>query len=199
MRDRRQDPRAGGEPLLIGCALKKETDFLRRCFGDHHHFITTGLGIRRSRFCLNRYLQTFRPRGLLFTGTAGQLSPDLKMGQSVVPAVWQLENGRPFPNASELVQAVQASGWEVAGVGLTVRRPVVGRAHRAALFHRHRALVCDMESACVLQVAGDFGIPALVVKVVADTAESGIAGFREHFETNMGKLALELEQLLPRL
>lgn len=121
------------------------------------------------------------------------------MGQAVLPVAWRLEEEPEVPSDVRAVSIARDQGWTIPRLGLTVRTPVVRKKKRVELFQRFGASVCDMESARVLQVAVDSGIPALAVKVVADTAGSGLSGFWRHFDANMKELARQLETLLPEL
>ena len=47
-----------------------------------------------------------------------------------------------------------------------------------------------------LELARSHGVPAVAPKVVSDTAETGILGFRREFETNLVRLSEYLDGLL---
>ena len=121
------------------------------------------------------------------------------MGQAVLPEAWRLEEGPEIPSDAKAVSVARDQGWTIPKLGLTVRKPVVRQKKRIELFQQFGASVCDMESAAVLQAGIDSGVPTMAVKVVADTAESGLSGFWRNFDANMRELARQLESLLPEL
>ena len=85
----------------------------------------------------------------------------------------------------------------ISGAGVTVRIPVIKKQARERLYRSQGASICDMESAAVLELAEAHGVPAVAPKVVSDTAETGILGFRREFEANMARLSEYLDGLLP--
>ncbi len=179
--------------LLIACALNPETSALERRLGKEYSFFTTGLGVRSSRKNLQEHLNRNQYGLLLFSGTAGQLDPALEMGTVVCPRLWTFPGSRPVCCDPDLWNRLdERFQWEL---GLTVRRPVLTRKGRLRLFEDYGASVCDMESFGALELALQLGITCLSIKVVSDTAESGISGFWREFEANMDRLAEALRSL----
>lgn len=189
----------GACDLLIGCALDKEVEILRRRLGQRYQYLVTGMGRRRTESSLSGHLQSHQPSLLIFTGTAGQLDPTLEMGQVVFPEIWCLQDGPCFPADPDWVGKLRERGWDVSGRGLTVTFPVARRQVRLELHQKLAASVCDMEAAVALRAASDFGVPCLAPKVIADTAQSALVAFWTHFEANMSKLADYLGRLLPEI
>ena len=185
--------------VLIGCALKREVATLQGCLRGDHEYLATGLGERRTRASLAKYFKHRLPSVFVFTGTAGQLDPSLRMGQVVCPEAWCRKDGATFAANPEFIRRLRQRGWEVARRGLTLSWPVLRAKSRRELYRRYGARVCDMESAAALEVASALGIPCLAVKVVSDTADSGPWSFFRHFHANMEKQAEYLSQLLPCL
>ena len=185
--------------ILLACALKKELAVLKSRSWDHCELVATGLGTRRTTQALERVLQSSPPCCIVFTGTAGQLDPGLKLGQVVVAEEWCLEDGACTQVDRQLTVGLRDRGCVVSGRGLTVSLPVVRAGSRLSLYRRYGASICDMESAGVLEVASRYGLPCVVAKVVSDTAESGIARYWSDFRGNMGVLADHLEEFLPRV
>ncbi len=185
--------------ILVGCALQRETRRLDCLRAPRVELLTTGFGQRRTAAGLRRYLDRNRPDLFVFAGTAGQLDPCLQLGTVVCPRSWKLEDGREIPAHAALLERLRSAGWALDEPGLTVRRPVLRPRRRAELWQRHSACVCDMESARALAVAHQFGVPALAVKVVSDTAESSLRDFWRKLDDNLETLAQALQQLLPIL
>ena len=181
---------------VVACAMKKESKILRERLGTRCAHLVTGLGMNRTRATLESYLRTRSPSILVFTGTAGQLDPGLRMGDVVFPERWCLQTGGCFESDPALVAFLRERGVRISGAGVTVRIPVIKKQDRERLFRSRGASICDMESAAVLELARSHGVPAVAPKVVSDTAETGILGFRREFEANVTRLSRYLDGLL---
>ncbi len=181
---------------VVACAMKKESRILQERLETRCTHLVTGLGMNRTRATLESYLRTQRPSMLVFTGTAGQLDPGLKMGDVVFPRRWCLQTGGCFESDPALVAFLRKHRVRISGAGVTVRIPVIKKQARERLHRSQGASVCDMESAAVLEVARSHGVPAVAPKVVSDTAETGILGFRREFEANLIRLSHYLDGLL---
>jgi len=183
--------------LLIACALKKESSALRERLELDCQFLVTGLGARRTERTLQKQFESHVPSLLIFTGTAGQLDPALKMGKVLLPQEWCLEDGACFPIDAGIASALRVSGKvEISGRGLTVSIPVVRAKSRRVLYLEHGAHICDLESAVVLEVARKHSVPCLAPKIVSDTAGSGLSAFWKSFDRNMDILARYVEELV---
>ena len=184
------------EQILIACALKAELGVLRACLSEDLQFLWTGLGWNRSQRRLDQWVRDRRPAAILFGGTAGQLDPRVEAGTVIFPDRWCCGDGRCWEQSSQLTRFLATRGFPTRGVGLTVSRPVVRARTRLRLHARTGALICDMESAGILAAAGELQIPTLALKVVSDTADTGIAGYWRDFHTNMQRLGEYLEQMV---
>ena len=184
---------------LIGCAMKKELEVLRCRLDANVDYLVTGLGGSRTSRRLEKSFETLRPPLFIFTGTAGQLSPLLQMGEVVFPQAWYREDGSHFPSDPGYVQMLSEKKWTISGNGLTARKPVLKSATRRQLYEKWNALICDMESAWVLETTARFQVPCLAFKVISDTAESGIFTYWSRFDEVMNSLADYLERLLTDL
>ena len=182
--------------LLIACALEKELAALKGRLKGDCQFLATGLGAQKTYYTLKKHLRGARPSILLFTGTAGQLDPSLRLGQIVFPAEWCFQRGPCFSADIRLASILKKQGWTIEGRGLTVRSPVLKKKSRELLFRKFGALACDMESAAALQVATEHQLSCLAPKIISDTANSGMIKFWTEFENNMNLLAQYLEELL---
>ena len=185
--------------IVLACGLQAEADHLRRYLRCCPPLIVTGLGMARSRATLNSYFKTQSPSMLLFTGTGGQLDPELAMGQVCTPHCWRSPAGKESRVEEWLASQLTKRGVAVDGLGLTVRRPVLKAAKRQQLFHQTGARLCDMESAAVLEVAEKWSIPCLATKVISDTADTKLRDFQRHLSPNLQILANHLEGLIPKL
>ena len=182
--------------ILIAAALKKEVKLLQRSLPDHSSWAVTGLGTDRTLASLEKTLNESTPDLLIFTGCAGQLDPQLKMGEVVVPAAWRLESGTRFDVDPTLMGRVTSARLKTIDLGLTVHVPIVRSGARLHQYEETGAAICDMESAAALMVAAACGVPCFSAKVISDTSETGMMGFYREFEGNMAKLADRLAALI---
>jgi len=183
-------------PCLVACALGRESRALN--FPAEHwqvRFITTGMGGSTTARRLRTELENFPPSMLIFTGVAGALSPELALGQVLLPRVWALEDGRRFVGSPQLLERLETSRALLTDLGLTVRRPVLRPQSRLRLHQETGAEICDMEAARALEIAQQFGVPALSIKVVSDTAESSLADFWRDLGQNLEQLSSRLDGL----
>ncbi len=183
--------------ILIACALKQELVCLKERLRGKVSFLVTGLG-QRTQSALGPYLARHQPDLLIFTGTAGQLDPLLKLGQVLFPERWCFENGNCYQTDQRLVKRLRRAGWDVRGQGLTVSTPVISPPSRLRLFHQFGTQLCDMESAHALQVASQYGVPCLAPKVISDTSDQGLLDYWVGLEDNLKNLADYLREMIPR-
>lgn len=182
--------------LLLACALKKEAKALNKELKSDYPILVTGLGTDRTLQTLEESFDKRKPSLLLFSGMAGQLSPEIKLGDFVFPAVWCFESGTEFRVMDALRVPLSEQGWQIGGSGVTVRKPVVRGVQRRRLHRETGALICDMECAAAMMIADTYGVPCLAPKVVSDTAESGMLAFYRHFGKNIQTLGKRLHELI---
>jgi len=182
--------------LLLACALKKEANALSEKMKTDYPVLVTGLGTDRTLRTLEKTFDKQKPSLLLFTGMAGQLSPEIDLGEFVFPAMWRFESGTEFKVSDSLRDPLSERGWRIEGAGVTVRRPVVRGVQRRRLHRETGAVICDMESAAAMMIADTYGIPCLAPKIVSDTAESGMLAFYRHFGRNTEALGKRLQELI---
>ena len=117
-------------------------------------------------------------------GTCGALAPHLDEGDLVVPQVVLSPVGRRHlvPTSGRLATT---------GTLLTVNAVVETREEKVRLWRQTAALAVDMESSMIIEWAATLGIPAAVVRGVADTAVRGVPALfaealDEHGRVRMG-------------
>ena len=166
----------------IVCALKSEA----RCFttgelppqqpvepGANALLIVSGMGRQRARQAAQQLIDAGADCLTLF-GVAGALAPTLEPGALVVPEQALAEEEKYAVNATlpaSFRERLTATGIRIhAGSVLCVAHPVASVADKRALHARTGALAVDMESAGVLEAARDYGLPALLLRVIIDAA-----------------------------
>jgi nucleoside phosphorylase len=185
--------------ILVACALKKESEALKRFLNPGYKVITTGLGVDRTLQTLETVFETNPPLLLLFTGMGGQLDPSLKLGDFVFPERWGYESGTEFQVDNTISEILKKEGWKIEGKGITVRKPVVREKHRLRLFKESGARICDMESAGALMISSSYGVPCIAPKIISDTAESGMLAFYRNFGMNVELLGGHISKLVDSL
>ncbi|WP_374656258.1 nucleoside phosphorylase [Dongia sp.] len=134
---------------------------------------------------------------LLSFGIAGALDPSLKPGDLIIADAVQLADGRTIACDEAWQQQVRdrIGGLE----GLIAGRSVAAatRAEKGVLFKSSGALAVDMESHHVAEVASRHGLPFLVIRAVADTAEdtlpqAALVGLNEEGRPAIGAVLLSL-------
>jgi adenosylhomocysteine nucleosidase len=139
----------------------------------------TGEGPRNAARTAAELCARYRPRIVVGAGVAGGLTPDLGVGDLVV-ARRVLDDGgeTPAPDAGLAGRAAVRPGAR-GGSFVSVDRPVVTAAGKAALAGRvaPSAAVVDMESGAWARAAAAAGIPFLIVRVVSDAADEELPGY----------------------
>jgi len=142
----------------------------------------TGEGDKLARAATAELLRAFPARRLIVTGAAGALSLGLRAGALVVADQVRRPGADPMRAEGSLVEwAARASGARPAHV---ITTPAIASSvtAKAALDERHGdggAAVVDLESAAYVEAADDAGVPWLVLRTVADTAEESLPAWLE--------------------
>jgi adenosylhomocysteine nucleosidase len=104
---------------------------------------------------------------VISAGVCGALAPHLRRGDLVVPETVMTPDGARLPTPAW-------PGLNRGGTLLTVRSVVDTPAAKARLWLETGALAVDMESSSILAWGAARGLPALVVRAVADTAREAV-------------------------
>jgi adenosylhomocysteine nucleosidase len=143
----------------------------KRLAGRNAVVVSTGDGPRNAAHGARAALERYRPALLVGAGVGGALTPGLAVGDLVASARVLDSDGEAPPPARRLLEGALAATGIRAGTLLTIDRPVVSAAEKAALAATTGApAVCDMESAAWARAAAAAGVPYLVVRAVSDEA-----------------------------
>ncbi len=137
----------------------------------------SGMGAKRARLAAQTLLEN-GATALVSWGVAGGLLPGLSPGRLILPEsivasdqsvysvdpIWHERLWKRLKLRFDLHRGTLA---ESKGV-------LASCAEKAVLFHRTGAVAVDMESASVALVAQKAGIPLMVIRAIADTAETAI-------------------------
>lgn len=176
--------RAGGTDhqarVLIVTALPEELHaFAGRRWPAGVILATTGDGPGRAARTGAALCARHRPSLLIGAGVAGALSPDLDVGDLVVAfRVLDAAGEAPAPNGVLVVMAAAKPGARQ-GTLLSLDRPVVTAAAKAARFAElgPGSAAVDMESAAWARVAAAQEIPCLIVRAVSDASNEELPGY----------------------
>lgn len=143
----------------------------------------TGVGPLRARQGLRALLDEFPITRLVAAGVAGGLSPGLGVGEIVVGR--DVRSVGPAVNAPDEAWVARALGRELIprrAVVVSVERLLWNGRSKADLWRSlsaDGAVVADMESEAWARVAGERGVPYVVVRSVFDRAEDELPEFLE--------------------
>jgi hopanoid-associated phosphorylase len=135
--------------------------------------------------------------GLVSFGIAGALDPDLEPGDLVIADDVILADGRRINCDADwrrrILQKVSAQGGTIAGRSVAAAT----RAEKGALFDNTGAVAVDMESHHVAEAAALHGLPFIVIRAIADTAndtlpEAALKGLNEEGRPAIGAVLLSL-------
>jgi adenosylhomocysteine nucleosidase len=143
--------------------------------------LRTGVGPQKTQRRLIETEWGHRPQCILSIGCAGALSPDLKVGDAIIPE--RIINSRNIERrlvpSPDLIEAARNCCKEL-GVpfhsGATVSTPNVAatRGQKKVLAEESGAIAVDMESAQVAEWAEECDVPMLAIRTISDALGDGI-------------------------
>lgn len=156
--------------------------------------MATGMGPARAERELRALVEAYPVTALIGAGLAGALSPGLEAGDLLVGR--EVRDGAdpvadPDPSWVERALAPGKGGRGV--VLVTVGEPLWSAESKAELARRLSPtgpIAVDMESSAWARVAGEHGIPYLVVRSLLDRAEEGLPAFLARCQDEEGSLLL---------
>lgn len=171
----------------IVVAMRWEADGVKRLAAQ---YLLSGTGPGRAETAA-RQLAAGGATSLMSWGVAAGLDPNLRPGTLLVPEQVLAEDG-----TSHAVDGAWRSGvmqrlgalepWPAALAETT--SILEGADAKAALWNRTGAAAADMESAAVLRVAGEAGLPGLVIRAVLDPATASVPAAWAHAVDAVGRV-----------
>jgi len=165
--------------------------------GEPVILMLTGIGIDRAEESTQDAIEHFDVQGIVFSGIAGGIHPDLRIGDVAVPARWarhDAESGDSTVHWYEadadmlgvarlITSSVTLERCTAAGECLDGDRTVVvggngtsgltfisDNRERQRLWEHFRADVVDMETAVVARIAHEQGVPFIAIRSLSDLA-----------------------------
>ena len=164
-------------------ALKQEAAPLARALSgigeDQLRLVLSGVGLARAEAAARNHLQGASL--LISTGCCGGLVPGASNGLLVIPRKvlfydgQEASEGRELPAPDEQWVNLAANLAEQRGLHCSdrplasVREALTSPSSKAACHQQCGAVAVDMESAALARVAGELGVPHLVVRHVLDS------------------------------
>jgi nucleoside phosphorylase len=171
---------AGPGRVLIVTALPEElAAFRQRRFPAHVVTAATGEGPRKAARAATSLLEQHRPAILVGAGVAGALTADLGVGDIFVARrVVDADGAAPPPDEKLVARACAMAGAQ-SGTILSVDRPLVAAADKAAWAAKvgETTVAVDMESAAWARAAGSLNVPYVVVRAISDDAFDELPGY----------------------
>lgn len=143
---------------------------------------TTGVGIRNSRTQTSLIIQKLKPELIVFTGTAGALDPDLRIGDIiVVNKVISLKRNSEI----EIPVNLPYLGRKyIVGSVLTENRFVNDSEEKAKLYKATGAPLVDMESWGVMEAAKQSKTRLIIIRSVSDLASDDLPKIQKFYDEN---------------
>ncbi|MGQ9897950.1 MAG: phosphorylase family protein [Acidobacteriota bacterium] len=172
----------GEERAVLGAPLKSA------------QIVRTGIGpanaARAARQALAALPSRCRPL-VAVAGIGGALSPSLAIGDVVLGTHARSADGDRLPCCpTTLVRAADrltATGFAVhQGDHLTTTQVVCQAAAKRELYVHTKALVVDMESYAIAQVASRSALPLLLLRVISDDAHRDLPNLNAGLDSNYG-------------
>ncbi|MFN6991133.1 MAG: 5'-methylthioadenosine/S-adenosylhomocysteine nucleosidase [Fervidobacterium sp.] len=179
-------------PLLENGELLKR-NYARGIIGGNEVVTIYGfVGKVESAMIAQSIIDKFHPKYILHCGSAGSISPELKIGDIVCGTTFyehDFQGGNVLPVSStprlaELIKDVYPNivfGTIVSGDIIVSEKSV-----KEQLYNKYNALAVDMDSAAIAKVCLENGIEFCALKVIVDTSEEHA---QIEYEQNFRKFA----------
>lgn len=179
-------------PLLENGELLKR-NYSRGIIGSNEVVTIYGfVGKVESAMITQGIIDKFKPKYILHCGSAGSISPDLKIGDIVCGTTFyehDFQGGNPLPvsGSSKLLELLKdvyphiVLGPIVSGDVIVSEKKV-----KDLLYTKYNALAVDMDSAAMAKVCFENGVQFCSLKVIVDTSEEHA---QVEYEQNFRKFA----------
>lgn len=160
--------------------------FEGRLAGKDILLVLTGMGEKRAKTAAQYVLDKFPVSALVSSGFAGALNDKTAVGDIVVYTVLSCEQSRDvsaakllWPDLSLLTACVK-SGQEchtqvLSGIGVSISRVCATPQEKSRLGRDSGAVVVDMESFWIGQIAQERNVPFIAARSISDGAEDDLS------------------------
>jgi adenosylhomocysteine nucleosidase len=183
------------------CIIDGIPHYRGRLAGNNVILMLSGIGLERAAATTRALLDSLNVAGIVFSGIAGGINPDLKIGDVTVPLRWGRADGSLGPDDEGFWMPVDSAMFEVAstvspavslsrctpdsvclertptvvtgGNGVSNSFFVDDPVYREWLWDTFQANAVDMETSAVARVASEYGVPFVAFRSLSDLAGGG--------------------------
>lgn len=148
---------------------------------QHLVAIVCGIGAKNAAQA-TQYLLYQDIQGLISWGTAGALSSELKSGDLILPDIIQAANGKLYHADSAWLEhlrlALKTTSIRV-HTGLLAETNIIlgsGMAKSGLKMRTGDAITTDMETAAIMKIAQDNGLPGIAIRSIVDQFDDQLPG-----------------------
>ena len=163
---------------------------------DYAVAVCGGMGAEYGRRAAEAIIVRYSPELLISAGVAGALVPELRVGDTVFPAV--IIDARDGSRHDSAIRNAPLSQTPLARTILVSSPEVAGAVQKRQLAKSYGAHVVDMEGASVAQAAQVHNLPFLAVKAISDDVNFEIAELNRFIRDGQFQTKLLVFYLLPR-
>lgn len=163
---------------------------------DYAVAVCSGMGAEYGRRAAEAVIVRYSPELLISAGIAGALVPELRVGDTVFPAV--VIDSTDSSRHQTVIRDAALGGSSLARTVLVSSPEVAGAAQKRQLAKSYGAHLVDMEGASVARAAQVHNLPFLAVKAVSDEVDFEIADLNRFIRGGQFATRLLVLYLLPR-
>jgi adenosylhomocysteine nucleosidase len=163
---------------------------------DYAVAVCGGIGAEFGRRAAEAIIVRYSPEVLISVGVAGALVPELRIGDTVFPAV--VIDARDGSRHESAIRDAALGKTPLARTILVSSQEVAGAGRKKQLAKSYGAHVVDMEGASVARAAQIHNLPFLAVKAISDDANFELAELNRFIRNGQFETKLFVLFLLPR-
>lgn len=163
---------------------------------DYAVAVCSGMGAEYGRGAAEAIIVRYSPELLISAGIAGALVPELRVGDTVFPAV--VIDSTDGSRHQTVIRDAALGGSSLARTVLVSFPEVAGATQKRQLAKSYGAHLVDMEGVSVARAAQVHNLPFLAVKAVSDEVDFEIADLNRFIRGGQFATGLLVLYLLPR-
>ena len=163
---------------------------------DYAVAVCGGMGAEYGRRAAEAVIMKYSPEIMISAGVAGALVPELRVGDTVFPAV--VIDARDGSRHESAIRDAALGKTPLARTILISSPDVAGADRKQQLAKTYGAHVVDMEGASVARAAQIHNLPFLAIKAISDEVNFELAGLNRFIRNGQFQTKLLIFYLLPR-
>jgi adenosylhomocysteine nucleosidase len=140
---------------------------------DYAVLVCGGIGAESARRAAEVVIKAYSPDVLISAGVAGALVPELRVGETIFPAV--VVDSKDGSRHETAVQNAPISGSALARTTVVSYPEIAGATQKQQLAKSYGAHAVDMEAAAVARAAQAHGLQFLAIKAISDDLKFDIS------------------------